>query len=265
MSESGERGRKILSSRYNKEVSKQIKEANLLVKQGDFNLAESKLLSIMQQTPNDAKCMVMLSDIYKLKKQMDMSIEYLHKAVSIEPGDSTVQELLFKALLDTGRYEEAENLCYKLMKVTPNNILARDVLGIIYLHQGKLDQAISVTDELIKIDPTDSTHHFKKAVLLQQKGELSKAMAGFMRALEIDPTGDMSNDAIEAIHCLDHLQINHILSIAGDDSVFRTKIQIDPERACKERGFCLSPNGVLMLKSLDLNNMKSSSNQTMYH
>ena len=265
MNDHKEMSKKNTPTRYNKEVSKQIKEVALLMKKGDINQAETQMLLLAENTPNDAKCMVVLSNIYKQKKQMDASIEYLHKAVNIEPGDSTVQELLFKALLDTGRYDDAENLCYNLMKITPNNILARDVLGIIYLQQGKLDKAISITDELIKIDPTDSTHHFKKAVLLQQKGELSKAMAGFIRTLEIDPNGDMSKDAQEAINALDHLQINHIISIAGDDSVFRTKIIADPDSACKERGFCLSCNGLLILKSIDLNTMKSSFGHTLYH
>lgn len=242
-----------------------MRRAESLVERGQLEEAVASLQEAIAICPQDPKCSVRLANIYRAQNRMGLAIDAMHRAVELDPHNAGMQQLLLCTLIELGKYDEAVHASKQLLKKSPKNILARDVLGIAYLQQGRLDQALKVTDELIRLAPTDAANHFKKAVLLQQKGEIAPAMVLFILALEMDPNSDVADDAREAIAALDSYQLRQILTVAVEDTVFRTKLMIDPDSTLQERGFRLSSSGIATLRQIDLNDLPGDSKARYYH
>ena len=236
-------------------LSALMKRASSLAERGMYDEAVANIKEAMAICPQNPKCSVQLANIYRAQNRIGLAVEAMQKAVELDPKNSTVQEQLLQTLVELGRYDEAISVGGKLLKRSRKNLYARDVLSIAYLQQGRLDKALELTNELIRLAPTDSLHHFKKAVLLQQIGEIPQAMAAFTRALEMDPEGEMADDAREAIAALDGYQLRQILTIAVEDTVFKTKLMLNPESASQERGFLLSSSGVSAIRQMDLGSL----------
>lgn len=246
-------------------LSSLMRRVNSLAQRGLYDEAIAQVKEAMLICPLEPKCSVQLASLYRAQNKIGPAIEAMKNAVALDPRDSGTQEQLLQALIELGRYDEAINLSRRMLAMFPRSLFARDVLGIAYLQQGKIDQSLQVTNEMIRLAPADPAHHFKKAVLLQQKGEIAQAMNAFTRALDMDPGGDMADDAREAIAALDSYQLRQILTIAVEDMVFRTKLQIDPESASMERGFLLSSSGIMTLSQLDLESLPGDSQNRYYH
>lgn len=242
-----------------------MRRADALAKRGLYNEAIAQVKEAIALWPAEPKCSVQLASLYRAQNKIGPAVEAMKNAVDLNPNDSGTQEQLLQILIELGRYDEAVSLSRKLLARFPRNLFVRDVLGIAYLQQGKIEDSLRVTNELIHLVPADPAHHFKKAVLLQQKGEIAQAMSCFTRSLEMDPGGDMADDAREAIAALDSYQLRQILTIAVEDIVFRTKLTIDPEAACSERGFLLSSSGVTTLRQIDLDTLPGDAQNRYYH
>lgn len=246
-------------------LSSLMRRANSLAEQGLYDEAIARVKEAIAIYPQEPKCSVQLANLYRAQNKIGPAIEAMKKAIDLDPKDSGTQEQLLQTLIELGRYDEAITLGRKLLRSFPKNMYARDVLGIAYLQQGQIDESLKVTGELIRLSPADPAHHFKKAVLLQQKGEIAQAMTSFTRALEMDPDGDMADDAREAIAALDSYQLRQILTIAVEDVVFRTKLILDPESASLERGFKLSPSGVMTLRQVDIESLPGDTQNRYYN
>ena len=242
-----------------------MRRASSLAEQGLYDEAIAHVKEAIAICPQEPKCSVQLANLYRAQNKMGPAIEAMKKAVDLDPKDSGTQEQLLQVLIELGRYDEAIVLGRRLLRCFPKNMFARDVLGIAYLQQGKIDESLKVTSELINLSPGDPAHHFKKAVLLQQKGEIAQAMTSFTRALEMDPDGDMADDAREAIAALDSYQLRQILTIAVEDIIFRTKLVLDPDSASRERGFRLSPSGIMTLRQVDIESLPGDAQNRYYH
>ncbi len=246
-------------------LSSLMRRATVLVERGMYDEAIESMKQAMAICPRDPRVSLRMADIYRAQNRIGPAIEAMKQAVELDPFNSTANELLLRILLELGRYDEAISTSRRLLERSPRNMFLRDILGIAYLQQGMIDKALRVTNELIQMDPTDPAHYFKKAVLLQQKGEIAEAMTGFVRALEMDPEGEMADDAREAIAALDGFQLRHVLTIAVEDAVFKTKIMLDPDSALEERGFRLSSAGVATLRQLDLDDLPNDPQTRYYH
>jgi len=246
-------------------VSTLMKRASSLAEQGMFEEAIANVMEAMAISPHEARCSMQLASIYRAQNRIDPAIEAMQRAVELDPFDATVHEQLLRTLLDIGRYDEAITSSRRLLKYSPKNLIARDIMGIAFLQQGMIDNALSVTDELIRLDPVDASNHFKRAVLLQQKGEIRQAMQEFVRVIEMDPAGEMADDAREAIAALDSYQLRQILTLAVGDPIFRTKLNLDPDPALRERGFLLSPSGLTTLRQIDFNELPQEPQSLYYH
>jgi len=246
-------------------LSSLMRRVNSLAERGLYDEAIAQVKEAMLVCPAEPRCSRQLASLYRAQNKIGPAIEAMKNVVALDPRDSSTHEQLLQALIEVGRYDEAINISRGMLARFPRNLFARDVLGIAYLQQGKINESLQVTNELIRLAPGDPAHHFKKAVLLQQKGDIAQAMNAFTRSLEMDPAGDMADDAREAIAALDSYQLRQILTLAVEDIVFRTKLQIDPESASMERGFLLSSSGIATLRQLDLESLPGDSQNRYYH
>lgn len=191
-----------------------------------------------------------LGELYRSQRMIDEAISTTRKAIQLKPDDIPTREFLIEILIELAMFDDAIHESQELLRYSPRSLSARDVLSIAYLQKGMLEKALQVTNELINLDPTSPANHFKKAILFQQKGDIGNAINEFGRVLNMHPDDDMAEDAQEAIETLDSHQLRHIVMLAVEDYIFRTKLIRDPETAATERGYIMSESGMATLKQI---------------
>ena len=152
--------------------------------------------------------------------------------------------------LERGDFPHAISTGRAILKAWPRHIGALDTLGAAYVQSGDVAAALRVANALIRIDPDAPVHHFKKALLCQHQSNVSQAVLEFTQAILLDPNGEHADDAREALENLDTYQLNQIVTLAIEDTVFRVKLTRDAVEAVEERGFFLSETGKQILNEL---------------
>ncbi|NLN77023.1 MAG: tetratricopeptide repeat protein [Armatimonadetes bacterium] len=256
------------NSNKDKEASKLsslMKQADYLAQQGLYDEAIAEVKKAIAIFPHEPECSVQLADLYRAQKKIGPAIEAMKTAVHLDPNNLINHEQLLEALLDVERYDEIIKRARRMLRTFPRSLYARDVLAISYLQKGQIDESLRLVNELINFSPRDPSYQFRKAVLLQQKGLVKAAMTAFNLTLELDPRGDLASAANEALASLDSYQLGRILAIASEDVVFRTKLMRDPEAALKDRGYALSPNGIAVLRNMDVDQLPGDKSYKTYH
>ena len=195
-------------------------------------------------------CTLRIAEVYRAIELWPMAMEAAEKAVTLAPRRLLAYEAITAIALQAGDYERAIAASNTLIKLSPRHLAAYNALGAAYLQMGQMDAAMRVANTLIRLDPQTSAHHFKKALLCQHKNEVALAVHEFTEALRLDPDGPHADAALEALETLDHFQLNQILTLAMEDSVFRAKLLRSAPDAAAERGFCLSETGSLILTEI---------------
>jgi tetratricopeptide (TPR) repeat protein len=214
-----------------------------------------RLQQSLRTSRNKADVYRELAHLHYSRRQMDDAINSARKSIRLKRDDVQTRELLLEMLIEINRFDDAIHEAKELLRLSPHSLCARDVLGIAYLQKGMLEKALQIANELIVLDPTSPTNHFKKAVLYQQKGDVGNAIHEFSRVLEMQPDGEMASQAQQAIDMLDSYQLRHIVMLAVEDYIFRTKLIHDPEAAALERGYYLSLSGMSALKQIQFDEL----------
>lgn len=251
-----------------KTIDQYLRDAARLEEDGHYRKAVAELKKALRVAKDKNVIYRALGRVYARQNRRDEAVAVLQEAVGLDPSDVEARELLMETLLEAGDFDGAISQCKEILRISRRNLSAREVLSIAYLQKGMLDNALQVTNDLITLDPNSPSNHFRKAWLFQQKGDYGNAINEFTRVLEMDPSGEMAEDAQQAIDSLDSYQLRHIIMLALEDYIFRSKLIRDPEGASLERGYYLSYAGMSALKQVrfeELPDVYSEWKQRYYH
>jgi predicted TPR repeat methyltransferase len=92
------------------------------------------------------------------------------------------------ALLEAGRYDEAQQMLLQALKLSPQDPLIHYRLGLLYGDTDRVADALSAYDASIALDPGNARAHNNRGSVLQLLDRMQAAEAAFQRAHEIDPT-----------------------------------------------------------------------------
>jgi tetratricopeptide (TPR) repeat protein len=217
---------------------------------GEFSEAIDSLEAAITAGAECYVCCLQMADLYRALGQWQAALAIAEQAIGLDPARVPAYEKVMTLALESGDCERAIAASCALIKIAPRHVPAHDTLGAAYIQMGDVDAAIRVTNTLIRLDPETAAHHFKKALLCQHKGEVALAVHEFTDAVLLDPCGPHAEAAREALETLDTYQLNQIVTLAMEDTVFRIKLGRDPVEAACERGFYLSQTGNQMLAEL---------------
>ncbi|MEM1169144.1 MAG: tetratricopeptide repeat protein [Cyanobacteria bacterium P01_H01_bin.35] len=99
--------------------------------------------------------------------------------------DSEIKQALQK--YQSGNWEEAINICHKIIKKQPNNFLALELLGICAYKKNEIEQAIAYYQKSLKINPNYAETHNNLAVALQEDGQIDAAFSHCQAAIKFRP------------------------------------------------------------------------------
>ncbi|NEP39323.1 MAG: tetratricopeptide repeat protein, partial [Okeania sp. SIO2H7] len=109
----------------------------------------------------------------------------ISKTMDIKFDDSEIKQAFKKYQL--GNWEEATNICHKIIKRQPNNFLALELLGICAYQKNEIKQAIAYYQKSLKINPNYAKTHNNLAVALKNNQEIDAALNHYQTAIKLRP------------------------------------------------------------------------------
>jgi len=152
-------------------------------------------------------------EINKLTREgRDKGLEYLHEAVSIDPGEASAYaglalgycEIAHSPLDPGDALEKAEAAAYQAMKLDPTMAEVYEALGQVYLYKTwEYDKAKEHLEKAIEINPNLAGAHYHYSWGLFLWGDMEKAIEEHILARIYDPFNASYTSLLGALYCFD--------------------------------------------------------------
>jgi ubiquinone/menaquinone biosynthesis C-methylase UbiE/tetratricopeptide (TPR) repeat protein len=108
--------------------------------------------------------------------------------------------------LNEGQFEDAGNMCQRILAEDPENVRALNVLGASMARTGKIGQAIAVAEKVCALSPANAVFHGNLSYLYRLNGQFLKARAALANAV----LNDTENAAYQAgfSQVMEHLEFH---------------------------------------------------------
>jgi tetratricopeptide (TPR) repeat protein len=229
---------------------KWVRRAERQARQGRRTQAVISLENAILAGADPYGCRLRIADLYRTMEEWNAALGAAEEAAALQPERQAAYELLMTIAIEAGDTERILAASNALIRLSPRHLLAFAAQSNAYLQLGDIDAAMRVTNNLIRLDPHTAAHRFRKAMMCQHKGEIGLAVQELVIALQLEPEGPYAEAAHDALQMLDLLQIDQIMTLASEDSVFRTKFLREPNATASEKGFVLSEHGTHLLREL---------------
>ena len=153
-----------------------------------------------QEALNECEAILALNDryfnalslaglVYNRLEENEKAIEYLQRAVRIEPENKLLLLDYARVLATSGRAEEAIDVYNRLKVHYPKDFRIYQNLGITYGNTGDLDKSIENLKKAIELRPT-ALAFFNLGVALEKTGRIEEAVRYLKAYLSSTPEGD---------------------------------------------------------------------------
>ena len=124
-------------------------------------------------------------------------------AISVNPQDWRVLDILGFLCYMTGSFEDAAEYCGRSLEIKPDNPYSLKGLGLCRVEMDRAQEGIALIQKAIEIDPEVFDAHFDLAVVYVKTKQYEKARQHFENALAIDP--NRSREVNRALSQLERL------------------------------------------------------------
>ena len=122
------------------------------------------------------------------------------------------------------RFEQAKNICEKIIKAMPAQIDAVHLLGLIALKDGDIEAAVTHLSNVVKRDATKPQFIANLGFAYHEQGQLDLAIAAYRKAISIEPR------YLDAHYNL-HAALIDAKNLAPSVSSLEAVIQLNPQDA----------------------------------
>jgi protein O-GlcNAc transferase len=156
---------------------------------GDLDEAEEICKKILTNNPNHVSGLVLLGLIHSKKSYYNSAIQYLKKALQIEPENADAYFVLGNAYAFQGSnfLDEARDCYQNCLQITPNHVASYNNLGNIFKEKEKYDEAIDCFQKALELDPDQDDTLYNLGNALQVKGLFDEAITCYEKALRLNP------------------------------------------------------------------------------
>ena len=204
-------------------------------KQGNLDVAQTKLNSLMPKYQNNAN-LHYAQAVINIKRQASSDMEYKNKseelindavkelntAIKLSPNHYAAYNALGVISLNTGKSDRANYYFNKALMVYPNYATAIDNTGTINYLKGDYDAAQSKFLKAISLNPHSSTAYFHLAQVYDKKSLYSQALDALDHSLKLNPNCSVAFNLKGEIY---KKQGNEAAAI----SAFKKSIAVKPE------------------------------------
>lgn len=213
-----------------------IERAQLLLKQKRYKDAEAEAALVLQSNPNDADALqiighcrldnrqtdeairifeqcigidasndylfYLLAFAWYQKNKMDKSLQYLHQAIYLFPGQSGYYALLANIYILQKKYSQALDAADKGLQLNARDLACLNARSKAMLRLNMPDEAMESIDKALTIDPEDAQTHISSGWVYLEKNEPQQALLHFREALRINPNSQYAKTGYKtALKC----------------------------------------------------------------
>ncbi|MBB6188908.1 sulfotransferase [Rhodanobacter sp. MP7CTX1] len=120
-------------------------------------------------------------------QQMPAALEYLRKAVLLDPARVEFMVQFAKALTLANRNRDAKVVADRAVTLSPVDPAMLDTLGAIYTQVGDYVAAVTAYRQAVTLAPHHAAYHYNLATALLSAGELATSEAEIEACLALDP------------------------------------------------------------------------------
>ena len=162
-------------------------QAVALINQGKLQEAEALYRELIAAGNNNHIVYGNLAAICGMHDRFDELIEFLRKALELNPKHPDFHNNLGVALKRKGDLSAAIASYKKALQLKPNYPEAHNNLGNALKGQGDLDAAIASYKTVLQLKPNYPDAHNNLGTALHEQGDLTAAIASYKKALEFKP------------------------------------------------------------------------------
>ncbi|HPK54787.1 MAG TPA: tetratricopeptide repeat protein, partial [Smithellaceae bacterium] len=116
-----------------------------------------------------------------------VKIEYLKKAVELNPADTGVRKILAGIYSRQGRPDDAISHYKSVLSLSPGDVTALRELAKEYIKKKEYDRAAEAAHKLVQISPQDAEAYAVLGYSFEEKGLWEKAIESYSAAVKNDP------------------------------------------------------------------------------
>ncbi len=164
-----------------------LSETKRQLRAGKLQAAYQSALERLADDRSDADAWGIMSLVALEGENLSKSLELSHKAMELGAKDVALLAGRGRALLATGRQDEARDLVRSVTLSDCENALDADTIGVILARTGLHEEAVSYFYFATANENRHAQFQYNLATSLQFIGELEKAKQAYKKVLDIDP------------------------------------------------------------------------------
>ncbi len=165
-----------------------------------MTLQEALARHHIENNPGDFEAHYNLAAMLQLRGATQEALEQYQQALTLRPGDATVENALGGALLASHRIPEAIARLAAAVNARPEYFDAHYNLGIAQAMAGNFPAAVQELAIAVTLKPGDAGAEANLGAAYGELGDTRKAIMHLNRALQLDPGNALAKENLEAIH-----------------------------------------------------------------
>jgi ABC-type polysaccharide/polyol phosphate export permease/Flp pilus assembly protein TadD len=162
--------------------------ACLLETVGQPAQAVDYLMRAVALDPADAGVLRHLSATLLALDQSEQAVAFALRAIALAPSDRLSALHATELLLRTNRFDEAAAIILDVVETHRADPIALRLLSATQMLRGLIEEALDAIDRALALSPETAEYHLHRASLLYRLGRLDEAAEAFGRAAAIDPS-----------------------------------------------------------------------------
>jgi predicted nicotinamide N-methyase len=142
-------------------------EAAQCTARGEFGKAETLARQMLALDPGNANAMVALGRIADRTGDKRAAVDWLRKAIALEPDKVQHHNILAFLLMQLGEREQAQRATMRALEIKPDDPDSIVNKGTFDLHEGRLNEALASFRQALEINPLHQNARFNMMVALE--------------------------------------------------------------------------------------------------
>ncbi len=162
-------------------------KAGMAIDEHQLDQAIADLRTILRDTPNSARALLMLGKAHELAGSPELAQENYLKAHQAAKGVPTVGMAYAEFLLKRGQAARAGDVAEEVLRGTPGYVPAMRLLAQARINQGDWIRAQAVADELGRVQNQKQAADQVRGAIFAARKNYSESIAAFRRAFDESP------------------------------------------------------------------------------
>lgn len=154
---------------------------------GDFKVLETAVAEGLKHFPNNAELNMRQADVYRMKGETNLALDFYEKAYEADPGLNRAYILRGVLLEELNRFDRAQNMYQKAVLASPFDPLSSFYLGRADIKNGDYEDAVKNLEKSVSLRPNFIQARDYLAWALEKLGRLQEALNEYKLILKLDP------------------------------------------------------------------------------